>query len=326
MISARIEWEPNGEEFGLSAGSCGRSGRLFRAFLFSEGPSCVWFGKRGNSYKTCTVKQRGNSYKTCTEEPEPMKKTESLYQDLKPKRKDWAFALISLAFVATGIFILPKNRNVGIVTIAFFGVCAGTFLITIFRKLRESKFQSVSVGVSGGVDIKPSRLRAWMMALLLISLGTVLAVFGDYYPFLFRILAYVIAGFGIVLAAMILLGKIPVGFLRFDSDGFRIGRRNWTVLLPWDEIAEARAGEFNSNAAVFLFLRSFDRVRTEPEEFYEKAIQEILSSEGWIGSHFMILTSNYGISSPVLAEAIERYRSQPEAREELNRMRIGKEL
>lgn len=251
-----------------------------------------------------------------------MKKTKSLYHDLKPKRKDWVLALISLTFVAMGFFLLPKNRDVGIVTIAFFGVCAGTFLTTIFRKLRESKFQSISVGVSGGVDIKPSRLRVWLMAFLLISLGTILAVFGDSYPFLLRILAYVIAGFGILLVALILFGKIPVGFLRFDPDGFRIGRRKWTILLSWDEIAEVRAGEFNSNAAVFLFLRSYDRIRTEPEEFYQKAIQEILSSEGWIGSHFMILTSNYGMSSPVLAEAIERYKSQPEAREELNRTRI----
>ncbi|MBW0434098.1 hypothetical protein [Leptospira yasudae] len=251
-----------------------------------------------------------------------MKKTNPSYRDLKPKRMDWVLTAISFAFVATGIFILPKNLNVGIVTIAFFGVCAGTFLTTILRKLKESKFQSISVDAIGGVDIKPSRLRAWMMACLLMLLGMILVVFGDNYPFLMRILAYIIAGFGVLLAILIALGKVPVGFLRFDSDGFRIGRSKWTVVLPWDEIADVRAGEFNNNAAVFLLLRSFDRIRTEPEEFHDKAIQEILTNEGWIGSHFMILTSNYGMSSPMLVEAIERYKSQPGARQELNRLRI----
>ncbi|MCG6167578.1 hypothetical protein [Leptospira sanjuanensis] len=251
-----------------------------------------------------------------------MKKTNPTYHDLKPKRMDWVLTAISLAFVAMGIFVLPKNLNVGIVTIAFFGVCAGTFLTTILRKLKESKFQSISVDAIGGVDIKPSRLRAWLMALLLMLLGTILAVFGDNYPFLMRILAYIIAGFGVLLAITITIGKVPVGFLRFDSDGFRIGRSKWSVVLPWDEIADVRAGEFNNNAAVFLLLRSFDRIRTEPEEFYDKAIQEILTNEGWIGSHFMILTSNYGMSSPLLVEAIERYKNQPGARQELNRLRI----
>ncbi|RHX86298.1 hypothetical protein [Leptospira stimsonii] len=251
----------------------------------------------------------------------PMK---SAYHDLKPQRKDWVLTGISLLSVLIGVIILPENWNVGIVTIAFFGVCSGTFLATILRKMRESQFQSLSIDVAGGLDIQPSRVRVWMMACLLIFLGSILIVFGKEYPFVFRLISYFIAGSGFFLAVLVALGKIPSGFLRFDSDGFRIGRKKWTVFLPWDEIAEVSAGEFNSNSAVFLTLRSFDRIKTEPEEFYSKAIQEILSSEAWVGAHFMILTSNYGMSSPMLVEAITQYTTQPEAREKLSRVRIEK--
>lgn len=251
-----------------------------------------------------------------------MKDFNPTYRELKPSLRDWILVAIGLAFVVAGIMVLPRNPKVGIVTLAFFGLCAGIAIRTVFRKLRDSRFQSLSVHVIGGVEIRPSRLRILLMAVSLFVVGAVLLLFGTEYPFVFRVLAGLICGTGIALVLMIALGKIPVGFIRFDSEGFTIGRKRWNVTLPWDEIAEIRAGDYSGNSALYLWIKSLDRIKTDPEEFQNKAVEEILSSERWIGAHFMILTENYNLSSPMVAEALERYVLEPSSREELKKRMI----
>ncbi|PJZ58118.1 hypothetical protein [Leptospira barantonii] len=251
-----------------------------------------------------------------------MKDSKPAYQNLKPTIRDWVLVGIGLAFVVMGIVILPKNPKVGIVTLTFFGLCAGVAIRTVIRKRKESKFQGLSVHVIGGVEIRPSRLRILILSVSLVIVGAVLLIFGNEYPLVFRVLAGLICGIGIVLMVLVAFRKIPVGFIRFDYEGFTIGRKRWNVTLPWDEIALVRPGDFNGNSALYLWVKSYERIRTEPKEFHSLAVAEILSSESWVGSHFMILTENYNLHSPMVAEALERYVSEPEVREELKNRKI----
>lgn len=239
------------------------------------------------------------------------------YRNLKPTFQDWLLVVIGLAFVVMGIVVLPRNPSVGIVTITFFGLCAGIGIRIVIGKRKDSGFQSLSVQVIGGIDIRPSRRRIFVMACLLVFVGSVLIVFGGQYSIVFQALAGVIAGFGIVLVTLIALRKIPVGFIRFDYEGFTIGKKRWNVILPWDEILEVQAGDYSGNSALFLWIKSFDRIKTVPNEFRKSAVDEMRANEKWIGSHFIIVTENYNLSAPMVAEALERYILTPAAREEL---------
>ncbi len=57
----------------------------------------------------------------------------------KPGLRDWALLTIGALFVCAGLFILPRDRNTGLVTLAFFGCCTAVFASTIVRKLRARK-------------------------------------------------------------------------------------------------------------------------------------------------------------------------------------------
>src|SRR5215475_4487259 len=54
----------------------------------------------------------------------------------KPGLRDWILLGIAATFVLAGMVAFPSNPNVGIVTMAFFGLCGAVFASTIIRKLR----------------------------------------------------------------------------------------------------------------------------------------------------------------------------------------------
>lgn len=251
-----------------------------------------------------------------------MKSSNSTYKNLKPSWTDWLWAGISLIFLILGIFTLPQNRNLGILLVVLFGLCAWASVSIVRRKLRESRFQSLSVSVVGGVEIRPSRVRTFVVGVSMILLGGVFLFFEVGLPLPIHVIPYLFGGAGIVLVALTAFKIVPIGSIRFDPEGFRIARRKWTIFIPWDEIAEIGTGEYQGSAAVFFGVKSLAPIRVEPVEFRPKVIREILWSEEWLGVQFMILNEDYGISSPLLAEALERYRLGVEFREELKKRSI----
>lgn len=245
------------------------------------------------------------------------------YESLKPTRRDWLMVIISVLFVAAGILILQGNPSVGIVTLAFFGLCLIVTVETVRVKLRDSKFAGQTVMVMGGINIRPSRFRIFLISVLLILLGLVLAAFGQTYPPIFNVLSYLICIAGLSLLVLVVLKKIPASYFRFDSEGFVLGRKWGEVRIPWSAIVETRVADFNSNSAVFLWIKSLQTLEVSPKSLLPQAAKEIQSREQSVGAHFMILPSNYGLASPVLAEAIERYRTDFSARAELRKVHLS---
>src|SRR5262249_18001125 len=127
----------------------------------------------------------------------------------KPGIKDWALLAINIVFVAAGLLILLRERDVGIVTLAFFGPCLIVTVGSILRKFRFRRFRALKAEIVGGVPIRASRAQALVAALVLMLMGAIIVVFGRSYPFIMWILAWLCAliGGGLTIAA--LSGLIP---------------------------------------------------------------------------------------------------------------------
>lgn len=235
----------------------------------------------------------------------------------KTRFRDWAVAVIGTMFVVMGIVILPTDRNVGITTIALFGVCATVSIGTLVRRFRYARLSVHSVQVVGGAKIRPSRFRMAVFGVTLLSLGAVLLVFGGPAPSTIWFCYWVIAGTGILLLVGLVLGVVPSEFLEFTPAGLVFGYRGWSVLLPWDRIARISAGETHNNPALFVWLDCPEDFKVTPEIRHAKFVQYVQRCRAWIGSDISILTTHYDVELPVLVGAINRYLEDHEARAEL---------
>lgn len=224
----------------------------------------------------------------------------------------------SLALTLCGVFLAVrgKGRPAFAVTL-FFGCCAAVQAATIARRLRQRRDTAISVRVVGGVAIRPSRGRLAAWGVLTLSAGVGLAILGESFPFPFRAASWAIAASGALVLAGVAARRLPVGFLQFDPAGLSLGRRHWTITLPWDQVERVAAGEVNDNAAALLWVRDLAAVAVTPPEKQRQAVRAMLSSVEWTGAPVVVLTGAYGLSLPHLVAALERYASEPAARAEL---------
>jgi len=241
--------------------------------------------------------------------------SDSLYP--RPGIKDWALLVINIVFVALGFFILPHERDVGIVTLAFFGPCLIVTVGTILRKFRFRRFRALKAEIVGGVPIRASRAQALAAALILLLMGTIIVLFGRSYPLLMWMLAWLLALMGGALTIAVLCGLVPNDYVRFDPEGITFSRARYSYTVPWDSIAQVRAGQMHNNPALFIWLHGYDRVTVQPREKRDRVLKSFAWGTGWAGAPIMLLPSRYGIDLPMLMFALERYLMEPTARSEL---------
>src|ERR1700730_3283064 len=237
----------------------------------------------------------------------------------KPGIRDWTLLGIAVTFVLAGLFILPSDLNVGIVTIAFFGLCATVFAATITRKLRSHRLRPLLVEIVGGVPIRPSRTRALAVGGSAALLGVGLVAFGRSYAAVFWSIGWFLAAAGCLTLLGLAVGWLPVGYIQFDPPGITIARRGWAYTIPWDGISRISAGEIHGNAALFIWLHEPGAVRAHPPERKAQAAKHLSANTRLVGAPFLLLTSQYGMDLPLLMQAVERYVSDPAARAELAR-------
>jgi hypothetical protein len=230
--------------------------------------------------------------------------------------KDWLFALIGLFFTLAGVVIFQKDFQTGITTLVFFGSCFTVAVYIILRKLRLQRQSPLAVSVAGGVPIRPSRSRLAMLGLGLLVVGIILAAFspGDN-PILFG-LAWLIAFTGGLLGAGLVTGHLPKAYIQFDPSGLTLGYRAGKAIIPWSAITDAARGDIHNNQAVFIRVAS-EAVTAEPRSYLARIRKQMASSRTWTGADFVIMSSLYGMDSPILLAAIERYAFSSETRAEL---------
>lgn len=234
-----------------------------------------------------------------------------------PAFRDWALFAISLAFVAAGLVVLPSAPDQAIVTVAFFGTCAAFFAATIIRKLRYRRMHGLRVEISGGVPIRQSRGFRIALGAGLAALGAVLVVFGRGYGIVFWSISWFMAAAGAALILGVLSGRIAAGYIQFDPHGITFAQRNWAYTVPWDNISEIAGGELNSNAVLSIWLHDLKAVDVTPPDAAHDVFKAFFKSIRWTGAPITIMTAHYGVALPLLVSAMERYISEPAAREEL---------
>lgn len=240
-----------------------------------------------------------------------------------PSWNDWLHVVLNGLFVAGGLLMLPSERDVAIVTLAFFGTGLAVSLwrvVTAFR-LRRQVFDDV--GVVGGVPIRASRRIIFAISLWLTVLGVVLFAFGHDYPLVFRIIAVFMSLAGAGATAYMLLGGGTHGYLQFDSDALTIGEKNWRARVPWNSMAHAAESELYGNPAVILWVADEDVV-IEPPSHRESALHTIAKTRAlYSGASFVLPAFRYEIDAPLLLAAVERYRNDETARAELGRRALA---
>jgi hypothetical protein len=237
----------------------------------------------------------------------------------KPSILDWVLLGIGVLLVLGGLFILPSDPNTGIVTIAFFGLCTAVQGAAVVRKLRFRRMNPVRVEIIGGVPIKPLRTNVIIIGTALAGLGVIILVFGRHYGFLFWLLGWLLAAVGLALLAGVATGLVPAGHLQFDPRGLTIAGRGHAYLVPWDNISRMSAGEYNRNPTLFIWLHRNDAVEVDPPEYKGKVLKRFTMTTRLMGAPVILMTSQYGLALPLLAQAMERYVAVPSARAELSR-------
>jgi hypothetical protein len=235
----------------------------------------------------------------------------------RPSAKHWTLLAISVVFVAAGLLILPYERDVGIVTLAFFGPCLIVTVDTMLRKFWFRRFDALKAEIVGGVPIRASRAQAMGIALVLLLMGVIILLFGRLDSLIVWTLALLttLLGSGLMIAA--LSGLIPNDYLKFDPTGITFGRARYSYMVPWDNIARLSIGKMRTNPVLFIYLHDYDGVTVDPHEKRARVLKSFAWETGWAGMPIMLRPSRYGIDLPMLLRALERYLTEPATRSEL---------
>lgn len=232
--------------------------------------------------------------------------------------RDTLLLLINLLFVLGGLFILPSDRERGIVTLAFFGSCLAVTLYMRWQVWFGDPFRLRMVTVPGGVRITPKRGLLYLIGGWLAVLGIVLTVFGGGYPAPFRWLSMFMAAVGIAAFGAALFRLLPRGHMQFDPDALEIGEGRWAVRIPWPMISGVGEADYRMNRMVLIAVAGDSADLTViPDSRRAKAEKRMAFNRNWAGASFVIMPSHYGIGADVLSGAIERYSHDETARAEL---------
>lgn len=232
--------------------------------------------------------------------------------------QDWLLAFIGFVFTLGGLFLLPKDFNTGITTVALFGAGFAVAVHIILRKqrLRRLSLVALKAGVAGGVPIRQSRARIAMLGMGMTCLGAVLAAFQPERNVIMLGIAWFMIAVGVVLLGGLAVGLLPNGFIQFDPSGITFAQMRGKAIVPFTAITNIVCGEFNNNQAVFIWVDQ-GAVAAEPPSYLPSAHKQMASSQAWFGADFVIMSSSYGIDAPVLSAALARYVADPSSRDEL---------
>jgi hypothetical protein len=229
---------------------------------------------------------------------------------------------ISMIFTLGGLTMVlsdPSNRNVGIVTITFFGLCTATSAATIIRKLRLRRPRPLQVEIVGGVPMRPSRIKGLTYSAAITALGAVIIVFGRAYPELFWLIGWLLTIAGCFLLFALAVGRLPIGHLQVDPAGITVSRGSWAYTIPWDGISAISEREFWDQLFLLIWVHDQDVVSVHPVERKDKLIRLFAQNLQWYGAPVVVLPSRYGMDPSLLFQALERYCTVPSARTELSR-------
>jgi uncharacterized membrane protein len=228
--------------------------------------------------------------------------------------QDWALAVIGGLFTGGGLLMLRSDFKTGLVTLVFFGLCFVHAVSVILRKRRARQQVAMTASVTGGVPIRQSRLRMGLLGGALLGLGLLQVAFID------DVVQVGIGGFlivvGVVMLAGLASGRLYTAFIQFDPDGLTFGDRRGKAVVPWHAVTGLARTDMSSNPIV-LVLVDAEAIDIQPAAHRPRLVKQMARSRGAVGADFAIMSTVYGIDAPVVLAALQRYVTEPSARQEL---------
>lgn len=224
----------------------------------------------------------------------------------RPNWSDWFLVIVGVAFSAAGAFLWRSDRNVAIMTIAFFGSGAVWGLITIARKIQLRRTADIAVNIPEGAPIRPKAATILIMGLWLLLLGLVLSVFTPNPPFWFYLAILCMIAPGALLLLGWSAGKLPAGFVQLDPDALVISYRQGVARIPWAAIGSVRVRNVFGHVAIALDNIDPSRLTIDPPNQTKKLARNFAWANRLTGSSMAILQQQVGVPLPSLFAEIGR--------------------
>lgn len=240
---------------------------------------------------------------------------------MRPGWKDWLVVAFALPLCAGGLFMLVTRRDLQSLTVAtFFGLVLFYGVVSLREKVVLARsLDRGDASLPGGVVHYARRGRLYAIAGGFFLIGALFYASREKFDAGAGVIGIVSMLFGVAgLVAGIVGKRNSVALL---PDGVRLGLRAGDITIPWAQVARVDVGEFASNPAVFLHLRDAEGLLTELARHDEAAAKRfgksIASNRSWSECDFLLMPWTFGLDAAVLGQAMMRYASEPEARQEL---------
>lgn len=241
--------------------------------------------------------------------------------------RDLLLIVLSAGFVAIGLLATALgNLRVGIPTLVMFGSALFVFVSARVGRARTARALEAagSIEAIGGVRMTELRSRKFGIAAMCVVIGVAFAwefAPQGWWP---ASLGWLIAGVGVVVAGITAV-RAP-SWVQLNPTGIEFGSASVRYVVPWDDLAAVKVGEFNRVPLVFLQLRDVAGLAAsvDPPEGRAKLLARMASSEGMLGFPLVIQPAAFGVEGAWLARALVQYATEPGRRRELvERGRIG---
>lgn len=231
--------------------------------------------------------------------------------------QDWALAVIGGLFTLAALVIIRKDFKTGIVTLAFFGLCFAHAVSVILRKRRARRQVAMTASVAGGVPIRQSRLRMGLLGSALLGLGGLHAAFTTHAVQIG--IGWFLVAVGAVMLVGLASGLVCTAYVQFDPAGLTFGDRRGKAWVPWDAVTGLARTEMSSNPVVLVSV-DVQAIQILPATQQQRLLKQMGRTRGTFGADFALMSTVYGIDAPVLLAALQRYVTEPESRQELQRL------
>jgi hypothetical protein len=238
---------------------------------------------------------------------------------------------ISFLFSILGGFIALYGKNVdeknlGLGCLGLFGICFFTFAYFSWRRKvfeRQIKENAEFVSIEGGKRFNVEKNRFYIISIILFLFGGFLFYFVKL-GLVFKILTCLMSFLGLIIFLGVLFGFLAKEYIVFEFDGIRMGFKNYSYIIRWDNIMRISAGEWHNNMAVFINLinpEDTTRYLYVSKGRRDNTIKKIYTKISWnlnsTNAHILVLPERFGLDSGYFFRMLESYLKYPEKRIEL---------
>jgi hypothetical protein len=197
----------------------------------------------------------------------------------------------------------------------FFAACLAVGVWSV-RRDRQLRAHARALAIEIPEHVPLRRRRGEMVGLGVVLIVAGVSTFGipGHGP-LPVILGILIVASGLLVLGVLVLGKLKWPFIQFEPNGLRMALRHYEYLIEWSNLARAAPGELAGHDLMLLDVRDVNRLlaTVSPASAAPRLAKSIGTTRGWYGADVVLMAVQFGTDIAVLAKAMSRYWTEPEA-------------